>query len=128
MQPNISVISQSDEEPSRRSSLRLQYRAVRAKVISACCSPDSVGLCETDLDVDDISDSSFFDQRFYFLEIGKVTPIIGNEARNSRLVRNAVDAAALLVSDSHRLFNVNRLSAFIDMTAYVACEEGGVAM
>ena len=69
-------------------------------------------LCKAYLDVNDVSDGSFFDQCFYFLEIRQVTAVVGDKAGDTCFVGDAVDAATFFVGDCHWLLNVDRLTCF----------------
>ena len=62
------------------------------------------------LDIDDVADGTFLDKRFYFLKVGQIAAVVRNKTWNTRFLGNAVDAAALFVSDGHRFFDIDRLA------------------
>ena len=69
-------------------------------------------LGKTNLYIDNITDSPIFYQFLYFLKIRKITPIICDEAGDTRFFGYAVDAGTFFISDGHRLLYIGRLACF----------------
>ena len=63
-----------------------------------------------DLHVEHPSDGSASYQFLYFGKVREVTPVIGHEARHTRLLGDTVDAAAFFVAYRKGLFHIYRLA------------------
>ena len=85
-------------------------------------------LGKTNLYIDNVADRSVLYYFLYFLEIGKITSVVCYETGNPRFI----DMRLIRVHSSYVTaigFSIyTGLPAFMDIMAYVACEEGGVAI